>query len=249
MRRAGPLKDRRARRRQPKLPGVHVSVNTDIITVRGNETRDKSEMPTTNRPWLNWIAVVALMTLIGFHNDGLRAQHAKPAFKVVPAVDAIKLYWSDALNQFKAVRAPTPHDSEPMGMYSTVRYDVLVAPQGAQVWDEFGEHPLLTEKRGRNDLRNGLPQLALDMPIAAVRNRAAAEKLFNELKAVVLVLPGAQRRGDQYPFQVSVGVKARPDRRSITLWLSDEAEENGFVIDVRVAFNEDDPVWDGGGGA
>lgn len=201
-----------------------------------------------NRAFLKSLFVAVVLACgAGVHHP-LLAQHAKPAFKFLPAADAIRLYWSDAPNQFKAVRAPAPHDTEPMGMYSTVRYDLLVVPQGAPVWDEFGLHELVTEKRGRSELRNGLPQLDLGMVLAPVRNRAAAEKLFNELKAVVLALPGAQPRGDQYQFQISVGVKARPNRRSLTLSLGDEAEENGFVILLRVASNEDDPAWDGGGG-
>jgi len=89
------------------------------------------------------------------------AQHARPAFKVVPAAEAVRLYWSDAANQFRTVRAPTPHDSEPNGLYTTVRYDRLAVPQGGQFWDEFGMHPLVSEKRGRNELRGGQPQLDL----------------------------------------------------------------------------------------
>jgi len=202
-----------------------------------------------NRGFLTPLFMAAALVFGVGQHDPLLAQHAKPGYKFLPAADAIKLYWSDAPNQFKAVRAATPHDSEPMGMYSTVRYDLLVVPQGARVWTEFGDHPLMTEKRGRNDLRNGLPQLDLGLTLAAVKNRAAAEKIFNDLKAVVVALPGVQPRGDQYPFQVSVGIKARPNRRSITLLLSDEAEDDGFWIDLRVGFNDDDPVWDGGGGA
>jgi hypothetical protein len=198
-----------------------------------------------NRAFLRSLFVAAALACGVEQHDPLLAQHAKPAFKFLPAADAIKLYWSDASNQFKAVRAPTPHDTEPMGMYSTVRYDVLVVPQGAQVWNVVGDHPLVTEKRGRDELRNGVPQLDFSITLAAVRNRAAAEKLFTELKAVVLALPGVQPRGEQYPYQISVGVKARPDRRSITLSLGDEAEENGYAIDLSVAFNADDPFWDG----
>jgi len=63
----------------------------------------------------------------------------------------------------------------------------------------------------------------------------------------VLTLPGAQPRGDQYPFQVSVGSKTRPNRRSLTLSLGDDAEDGGYVIDLRVGANEDDPLLDGSG--
>ena len=179
---------------------------------------------------------------------GLHAQsHAKPAFRFVPAAETIRQYWNDAPNQFKSVRGVAPHDSEPLGLYSTARYDLLVVPQGAPVWDEFGEHPLVSEKRGRGELRGGMPQLDLALTVAAVRGRAAAEKLFNELKATVVALPSAQPRGDQYQWQVSVGIKTRPGRRSMTLSLADEPEEGVYLIDLIVDSNRDDPLWDGGG--
>ena len=134
-------------------------------------------------------------------------------------------------------------------MYSTVRYDLLAVPQGAPVWDEFGEHPLVTEKRGRSELRGGVPQLNLGLTIARVKGRAQAEALFRELRATVQVLPGAQPRGDQEPFYVSVGIKARPGRRALVLQLSDEPEDGVYELSLNVWFNEDDPLWDGGDGA
>lgn len=181
----------------------------------------------------------------------LSAQHAKPAFKTIAPAEAIRLYWSDALNQFKGVRASTVHDGDSPGLYSTVRYDLLTIPTGAIAWDEVGDHPLVTEKRGRGELREGMPQVDFGLFLARLPNRAAAERLYNELKPVVLSLPGAALRGDQYPFYTSVGVRARPGRRVMTLQLSDEPDdpETGeYLLSLDVSFNLDDPSWDGGKG-
>lgn len=181
----------------------------------------------------------------------LSAQHAKPPFKTIAPAEAIRLYWSDALNQFKGVRASTSHDADPPGLYSTVRYDLLTVPTGAIVWDEVGDHPLVTEKRGRGELREGMPQVDLGLFLARLPNRAAAERLYNELKPVVLSLPGAALRGEQYPFYTSVGVRARPGRRVMTLQLSDEPDDpetGAYFLSLDVSFNLDDPSWDGGEG-
>jgi hypothetical protein len=196
---------------------------------------------------------VLVMMLCGVVSagGGLEAQHAKPAFRYVPPAEAIRVYWADALNQFKAVRAPAIHDAEPPGATSSVRYDLLTVPQGAPVWDAFGEHPLVTEMRGRSALRGGQPQVKLGVVVARVRSRAAAETLFKELAPVVSGLPGAQPRGPQDKFWVSVGVRARPARRILVLQLPDEPDdpETGtYAIGLDVSFNEDDPSWDGGGG-
>jgi hypothetical protein len=83
------------------------------------------------------------------------------------------------------------------------------------------------------------------------RKCAAAEKLFNELKPIVLGLQGAQLRGQQEPYWVSVGVRARPGRRIVVLQLPeepDDPETGTYAIGLSVSFNEDDPSWDGGGG-
>lgn len=199
----------------------------------------------TRRHALAWVSVV----LAGL--GVVRAQHARPAFRYIAPAEAIRLYWADALNQFTTVRAPAVHDADPPGSTSSARYDLLTVPQGAPVWDEFGEHPLVTEMRGRSELRGGKPQVKLGVVLARVRTRAAAERLFNELKPVVMTLPGAQPRGQQEAFWVSVGVRARPGRRIVVLQLPDEPDdpEAGlYQIGLDVSFNEDDPSWDGGGG-
>jgi len=195
--------------------------------------------------------VLVLVGSLAAGSGALEAQHARPAFKSVSPGEAIRLYWTDALAQFKAVRAVALHDADPPGDSSSARYDLLTVPQGAPVWDEFGEHPLVTEMRGRSELRGGLPQVKLNVTMARVRSRAAAEKLFNELKPIVLGLPGAQLRGQQEPYWVSVGVRARPGRRIVVLQLPeepDDPETGTYAIDLSVSFNEDDPSWDGGGG-
>lgn len=202
----------------------------------------------TSRSRLSRLVLVA--GLVAGVGTTLDAQHAKPAFKVLPAAEAVRLYWADALNQFKGVRAAAPHDTDATGLLASARYDLLVVPQGADVWDEFEDHPLVTVKAGRNDLRAGQPQV--DMGVDwRVPNRAAAEKLFNELKAVVLALPGAQPRGTQERFWVSVGVKARPNRRILTLQLPEEPDDpdtGAYGVGLNVSFNLDDPSWDGGQG-
>lgn len=166
----------------------------------------------------------------------------KPAYRFIPPAEAVKLYWSDALNQFKEVRSASPHDTEPNGLYSTVRYDLVVAPKGMPV-DDF-DHPLVVEKRGKSELRNGQPQMNVGLTVARLPQRAAAEKLFKELKAVVQAFPGTQPRGEPEPFWVSVGVKKRSSRRVIVLSLGDEPEDGAYVIFLNVGFNEDDPSWD-----
>jgi|GEM_PF-6118333 len=185
------------------------------------------------------------------YDGGIVAQHARPAFRFVAPPEAIRAYWADALNQFTSVRAAAVHNADPPGSTWSVRYDLLTVPQGAPVWDEFGEHPLVTELRGRSELRGGKPQVKLGVVVARVRTRAAAERLFNELKPVVLSLPGAQPRGQQEAFWVSVGVRARPGRRIVALQLPeepDDPETGTYQIGLDVSFNEDDPSWDGGGG-
>lgn len=204
---------------------------------------------TIRSPLSHLFVVAVLMVGLGLCTP-VAAQHARPAFKVLPAAEAVTLYWADALNQFKGVRAAAPHDTDATGLLASSRHDLLVVPQGAAVWDEFGEHPLVTVKAGRNDLRAGQPQVDMGV-VWRAPNRAAAEKLFNELKAVVLALPGAQPRGDQERFWVSVGVKARPNRRVLTLQLPeepDDPETGSYGIGLDVSFNLDDPTWDGGQG-
>lgn len=181
--------------------------------------------------------------------DGQFQTHARPTYKVVPAAEALRLYWNDGPNLFAAVRSATPHDTEPQGSSSTVRYDVVVVPQGSPQWaGEFFDHDLITEKRGSSEVRDGKPQMSLDLTVARTKDRAAAEKLFTELKAVVLSLPGTEPRGQLEPFWVSVGIRNRPNRRTIVLQMPNEPEDDQgtYVISLRVGFNEDDPSWDGG---
>ena len=184
--------------------------------------------------------VLVLVGSLAAGAGALEAQHAQPAFRYVSPAEAIRLYWIDALAQFKAVRALAVHDADPPGTSSSARYDLLTVPQGAPVWDEFGEHPLVTEMRGRSELRGGLPQVKLNVTMARVRSRAAAEKLFNELKPIVLGLQGAQLRGQQEPYWVSVGVRARPGRRIVVLQLPeepDDPETGTYAIGLSVSFN------------
>ena len=87
----------------------------------------------------------------------------------------------------------------------------------------------------------------MGLTIARVKSRAEAQKLFAELKAVVKALPGAQPRGEEEPNWVSVGIKARPNRRVVVLQMGDEPEDGAYEITLTVGFNEDDPSWDGAG--
>ena len=95
--------------------------------------------------------VLVLVGSLAAGAGALEAQHAQPAFRYVSPAEAIRLYWIDALAQFNAVRALAVHDADPPGTSSSARYDLLTVPQGAPVWDEFGEHPLVTEMRGRRE--------------------------------------------------------------------------------------------------
>jgi hypothetical protein len=195
-------------------------------------------MPYTRRILLILSGVMLATSLTIF------AGQAKPVPKFIAPADAIRLYWTDAPNHFKAVRSVQPkHQDE-----DSATYDLIVVPQGAAVWLDDFYNATVSVKQGRYDLRNGQPQVKLGLFAARVTSKSAAQSLFKEWKSVALGLPGAQLRGDQYPNFISIWTKGRANRRSLTLQVSDEPEDGAYVISLDVSFNEDDPLDGGGGG-
>lgn len=172
------------------------------------------------------------------------AERVKPVPKFIAPADAIRLYWTDGPNQFKAVRSAQPIDHD----RDSPTYDLIVVPQGAAVWLDDFYNATVRVQQSRGDLRNGQPQVKLGLFAARVPGKAAAQALFKEWKAGVLALPGAQLRGDQDFYYTSVWTKARANRRALTMQLSDEPEEGAYTILLDVSFNEDDPLDGGGGG-
>ena len=136
---------------------------------------------------------LSLMLLVA--SSPLLAERAKPVPKFIAPADAIRLYWTDAPNQFKAVRSAQPIDHD----RDSPTYDLIVVPQGAAVWLDDFYNATVRVQQGRGDLRYGQPQVKLGLFAARVPGKAAAQALFNEWKAVVLALPGAQLRGVKIP--------------------------------------------------
>lgn len=184
-------------------------------------------------------AISACLVLVSLNLQVSLAQGPKPVPKFIDRSEALRLYWNDAPNHFKNVRAAKPHDNDP----DYAVYDLLTVPQGSSVWlDENIYNAQVSVKQGRNDIRNGQPQTNLGLFFAKIPNRKEAENVFNQMKAVVASLPGAVPRGDQYPFYISVWTKGRANRRIMTLQLGEEAEDGVYVIDLNASFNEDDPM-------
>lgn len=183
-------------------------------------------------------AISALLVLLSLYNTTLQAQGAKPAPKFIDRAEAIRLYWNDAPNHFKNVRAAKPHDNDP----DYVVYDLLTVPMGSSVWLDDFYNAQVSVKQARSDIRNGQPQTKLGFFFAKIPNRKEAENLFLQMKAVIQSLPGAIPRGDQYPFYISVWTKGRSNRRIMTFQLGEEAEDGVYVLSLDASFNEDDPL-------
>lgn len=195
-------------------------------------------MPRARRVLLILSGVMLVTSLAVF------AGQAKPVPKFIAPADAIRLYWADAPNHFKAVRSAQPKYQD----QDSASYDLIVVPQGAAVWLDDYYNATVSVKQGRYDLINGQPQVKLDLFAARVPSKTAAQSLFKEWKSVVLSLPGAQLRGDQYPNYVSIWTKGKTNRRSMTLQVSDEPEDGVYVISLDASFNQDEPLDNGGGG-
>lgn len=183
-------------------------------------------------------AIYAFTVLLSLNIQVSRAQGSKPVPKFIDRAETLRLYWNDAPNHFKSVRATKPHDNDP----DVAVYDLLTVPQGSSVWLDDFYNAQVSVKQAKSDIRNGQPQTKLGLFFAKIPNRKEAENLFNQLKGVVASLPGAIPRGPQYPFYISVWTKGRANRRAMTLQLGEEAEEGVYVIGLDVSFNEDDPL-------
>jgi hypothetical protein len=166
------------------------------------------------------------------------AQNAKPVPKFIDRAEAIRLYWNDAPNHFKSVRAAKPNHNDP----DYTVYDLLTVPQGSSVWLDDLYNAQVSAKQARSDLRNGQPQTKLGIFFAKIPNRKEAENLFLQMKAVIQSLPGTVPRGDQYPFYISVWTKGRSNRRMMTFQLGEEPEDGAYVLSLDASFNEDDPL-------
>jgi hypothetical protein len=183
-------------------------------------------------------AMYACMVLLSLNSQISLAQGAKPAPKFIDRAEAIRLYWNDAPNHFKNVRAAKPHDNDP----DYAVYDLLTVPMGSSVWLDDMYNAQVSAKQARSDIRNGQPQTKLGIFFAKIPNRKEAENLFLQMKAVIQSLPGAVPRGDQYPFYISVWTKGRSNRRMMTFQLGEEPEEGAYVLSLDASFNEDDPL-------